>query len=85
MAELGVSADRTAAIGDDLTDLPILARCGLPVAVCDAPQEVRAASAYVTGLCGGAGCVREVIELILKESGKWDGIMARYTADKQES
>lgn len=84
MAELGVSADRTAAIGDDLTDLPILRRCAMPIAVCDAPQEVRDAAAYVTRLPGGAGCVREVVELILKESGKWDGIMARYTADKQD-
>ncbi len=85
MAELGVAADRTAVIGDDLPDLPLFRRCAFPAAVCDAPQEVRDAAAYVTHLPGGEGCVREVIELILKQSGRWDGIMARYTADKQGS
>ncbi len=82
LAELCVASDRTAVIGDDLTDLPLFRNCAMPVAVCDAPQEVRDAAAYVTALPGGAGCVREVIELILKKSGRWDGIMARYKAGK---
>ena len=65
-------------MGDDLPDLPLLQRCGFPVAVADAVDEVKAAAAYVTRQPGGAGAVREVIELILKQSGLWKEVMARY-------
>lgn len=78
LAELAVPAERTAAVGDDLTDLPVLLRCGLPVAVADAAEQVRRSAAYVTRAPGGAGAVREVVELILKRAGKWDAIMQRY-------
>lgn len=78
LAELGVPAERTAAVGDDLTDIPVLRRCGFAVTTPDAPEEVRAVADYVTRLGGGAGCVREVIELLLKRSGKWNDILSRY-------
>jgi 3-deoxy-D-manno-octulosonate 8-phosphate phosphatase (KDO 8-P phosphatase) len=78
LAELGVGDERVAVVGDDLPDLPLLRRCAFPVAVADAAAEVRAAAAHVTRLPGGAGCVREVIELILERAGKWDEILARY-------
>lgn len=84
LAELGVPADRTAVIGDDLTDLPMMRRCGLPVAVADAVDEVRQAAAFVTELPGGGGCVREVIERILKAAGEWDRILARYLPADRE-
>ena len=84
--ELSVTPARAAVVGDDLTDLPLLMHCGLPVAVADAVDEVRGAAAYVTKAPGGAGAVREVVELILKKAGKWDAIMQRYLrqARKQE-
>lgn len=78
LSELGVAADRAAVMGDDLTDLPLMRHCGLAVAVADAAEQVRRAAAYVTELPGGSGCVREVIERILKQAGEWDRIMARY-------
>jgi 3-deoxy-D-manno-octulosonate 8-phosphate phosphatase (KDO 8-P phosphatase) len=78
LAELNVPAERAAVVGDDLPDLPMMWRCGFPVAVADAVEDVRRAAAYVTRLPGGAGCVREVIELILKKAGLWEGILARY-------
>jgi 3-deoxy-D-manno-octulosonate 8-phosphate phosphatase (KDO 8-P phosphatase) len=78
LAELGVSEDRAAVVGDDLPDLPLLARCAFPVAVADAVKEVRQAAAYVTNLPGGKGAVREVVELIMKAAGKWPAILARY-------
>ena len=78
LAELGASEERTAVVGDDLADLPLLLHCGFPVAVADAVEEVRQAAAYVTKARGGAGAVREVIELILRGSGRWGGILARY-------
>ena len=85
LAELGVTPDRTAVMGDDLPDLPLLRRCAFPVAVADAVSELRAAAAYVTQACGGQGAVREVIELILKNTGDWQTILSRYTGDSEET
>ena len=84
LAELGVSPGETAAVGDDLPDLPILWRCALPVAVADAVDEVKRAAAYVTRLEGGAGAVRELIELILKQAGAWEAVLARYVPPGRE-
>ena len=75
---LGVTDRQTAVVGDDLPDLPILRRCGFAVASANAVEQVRSMAAYVTSRSGGAGCVREVVELILKKSGRWDAIMSRY-------
>jgi 3-deoxy-D-manno-octulosonate 8-phosphate phosphatase (KDO 8-P phosphatase) len=62
-------------IGDDLIDLPILARVGLPVAVADAHPEVERRAPFVTRAPGGRGAVREVIEAILKAQGRWPEVM----------
>ena len=85
LAEMACSQHQTCVIGDDITDLPLLGRCGFFVAVADAAEEVRRRAAYVTKLPGGAGCVREVIELILKKAGRWDEIMARYLKGQGQS
>ena len=84
LAELGVASEHAAVVADDLTDLPMMRRCGFPVAVADAAEEVRRAAAYVTRLAGGAGCVREVVELLLKAAGLWDGVLARYLGGAED-
>jgi 3-deoxy-D-manno-octulosonate 8-phosphate phosphatase (KDO 8-P phosphatase) len=71
LARAGVSDEEVAYIGDDLPDLPLLARAGLAVAVADAVPEVRRAVHYITTVRGGDGAIREVVELILKSQGKW--------------
>ncbi len=81
LAELGVPPERTAVVGDDLPDLPLLRRCAFPVAVADAVEEVRLQAAYITRANGGEGAVREVIELILKKAGLWEHILSRYIDD----
>ena len=78
LAELGVPADRTVVMGDDLPDLPLLRRCAFSAAPADAVEEVRAAVDYVAAAPGGRGCVREVIERVLKQAGTWERILARY-------
>jgi len=78
LADLDATDDQVAVVGDDLTDLPMMRRCALPVATADAVEEVRAAAAYVTRARGGEGCVREVVELILKTAGRWGEVLARY-------
>jgi len=62
---LGFTPEECAHIGDDLPDLPLLARCGLAFTVPHAPEPIRRQAHYVTHAEGGDGAVREVCELIL--------------------
>ena len=84
LEELNLTEAQTAVMGDDLPDLPLLAHCAMPVAVADAVEEVRAAAAVVTKSPGGAGAVREVVEMILKQAGTWETILARYRGGGRE-
>lgn len=67
----GLTDDQICYIGDDLVDLPVLARVGVPVAVADADPEVLRRVPFITRAPGGRGAVREVIEAILKSQGRW--------------
>jgi 3-deoxy-D-manno-octulosonate 8-phosphate phosphatase (KDO 8-P phosphatase) len=62
--QLGVGADETAFIGDELVDVPLLRVVGFAATVPDAVDEVRAAVHYVTRRPGGNGAVRELCDLI---------------------
>jgi len=79
LKRFGRTADRACCIGDDLPDLPVLARAGFAVATAGASDEVKRIAHYVTQHAGGAGAVRETVELVLKHQGRWDDILARYT------
>jgi 3-deoxy-D-manno-octulosonate 8-phosphate phosphatase (KDO 8-P phosphatase) len=78
LAAFGVTAAETAVVGDDLTDLPLLDRCGFAACPPDAAVEVRRAADLVTTRPGGGGCVREVVEHLLRGAGLWDRVLARY-------
>ncbi len=58
-------------MGDDLPDLPVMNCVGLPTCPQDAVSEVKTASKYISHINGGKGCVRDVIEQVLKVQGKW--------------
>lgn len=66
IAEAGVSIEETAYVGDDLPDIDLLKRVGLPFAVADAEQEVINVALYKTNANGGLGAVREITNLLLK-------------------
>lgn len=76
LTEGEVTADECCFIGDDLGDVGVMRQVGLAVAVADAADDTKVAAHYVTTLAGGAGAVREVIELILKAQGRWDEVIA---------
>jgi YrbI family 3-deoxy-D-manno-octulosonate 8-phosphate phosphatase len=78
MAEQGLAPQQTCYIGDDLPDLPAVRAVGLGVAVADACGELRQAAHHVTVAAGGAGAVRELVELILKGQGRWDELIDPY-------
>jgi len=71
LEEFKVSDDEVCFIGDDLADLCIMNRCGVSFAVANAVFEIKQIADYVTVKRGGAGAIREAIELILKAQGHW--------------
>ena len=76
--QIGLLPENMAFIGDDLTDMPVMRYVGFSVAVANAVDEVKECADYVTTRPGGSGAVREVIEYILKNSGRWQELMKRY-------
>ena len=64
--------------GDDLVDLCLMKKVGLPIAVFNACPEIKQAASYVTIREGGRGAVREISELILKSQDKWNDILKLY-------
>jgi 3-deoxy-D-manno-octulosonate 8-phosphate phosphatase (KDO 8-P phosphatase) len=76
--QLGLSPENMAFVGDDLTDMPVMRYVGFSIAVVNAVDEVKECADYVTTRPGGSGAVREVIEYILKNSGRWRELMKRY-------
>lgn len=74
----GLSWPELAFVGDDLADLPLLRRAGLPMTVANACPEAKALCAWVTRAEGGHGAVREVIEALLRARGEWEGALASY-------
>ena len=77
-AAMKLKAHEIAYVGDDLPDLPTIRWCGLGIAVAYAPEEVRESADYVTSVRGGRGAIREVVELILKNTGRWENVIRRY-------
>jgi 3-deoxy-D-manno-octulosonate 8-phosphate phosphatase (KDO 8-P phosphatase) len=77
LAETGLQAQQVCCIGDDLPELPLFQNCGLGVAVADACPELIADAHHVTRRPAGQGCVREVIELILRCQGRWASMVDR--------
>ena len=78
VADTGVTADRTAFIGDDIPDIPLMRRVGLSIAVADAHELVRDAADWITAAPGGRGAVREVCDALLKTRGRWESLAERY-------
>jgi len=73
-----ISPQEVVYIGDDLSDLDSIRYVGFGVAVANAVDEVKIHADYVTACPGGKGAVREVIEYILKKSGKWNMLVEPY-------
>lgn len=58
-------------MGDDIPDYRAMQLVGLPVCPGDAVPEIKSISRYISPVNGGNGCVREVIEKVLKLNGHW--------------
>jgi 3-deoxy-D-manno-octulosonate 8-phosphate phosphatase (KDO 8-P phosphatase) len=78
LAETGFSWRDTCFVGDDVVDLGVLRRVGLAISPADARPEAKALAHFITKADGGNGCVREVVEMILKAQGKWATVVAQH-------
>ena len=58
-------------MGDDIPDYRVMKTVGVPVCPADAAEEIKAICVYISDKKGGEGCVRDVIEQVLRAQGKW--------------
>jgi 3-deoxy-D-manno-octulosonate 8-phosphate phosphatase (KDO 8-P phosphatase) len=66
-------------VGDDIPDIPVLKVCGLAVCPSDAVTEVKEVCDYVSLYGGGRGCVRDLVEQILKMHNDWNFDAEQYS------
>lgn len=59
-------------MGDDLPDIPVMRICGCGVAPSDAVDDVLEIADYISTKSGGKGCVRQVVEMVMKLQGTWE-------------
>ena len=67
----GFSDDEIIYMGDDIPDYELMKRVGCPCCPADACPEIKEVSCYVSRYPGGQGCVRDVIEQVLRAQNKW--------------
>ena len=58
-------------MGDDLPDFEVMQKCGVPTCPSDAAEEIKSICKYISSLKGGEGCVRDIIEQVLRLHGRW--------------
>lgn len=74
---LKLPPEACAYMGDDTNDVAPLSRVGLPACPADAATEARERALFIARNPGGRGAVRELLELCLKSSGRWEAVLAR--------
>jgi 3-deoxy-D-manno-octulosonate 8-phosphate phosphatase (KDO 8-P phosphatase) len=73
IAKRNIQAEEILYMGDDLPDYPVMKQVGIAACPKDAVAEIQNISNYISQKKGGFGCVRDVIEQVLKVQGKWEG------------
>jgi len=64
-------AEEVLYMGDDIPDYALMLEAGISACPGDAAEEIKAVARYISHFPGGKGCVRDVIEQVLKVQGKW--------------
>lgn len=81
LREEDLADQQVAFMGDDLLDLPVLQRVGLSASPADAVADVRSRVDWVSSMKGGRGAAREMVEMVLRAQGRWDGLVSGYLAE----
>lgn len=71
LSKNNVKPENVLYMGDDIPDYEAMRLAGVPTCPADASEEIKAISKYISHQKGGHGCVREVIEQVMKIQGKW--------------
>ncbi len=71
LSKKGLKKENILYMGDDLPDYQVMQEVGFPTCPSDAVEEIKAISAYISDKPGGEGCVRDVIEQVLRLQGRW--------------
>lgn len=79
-----VRMEDAAFMGDDLPDLPVMRRVGLPATVASAAPEIRDLARWTAEAPAGRGAVREFAEALLRARGQWDDLVQGYLAARGE-
>ena len=66
-----LKAEEVMYMGDDLPDYPAMKAVGVPVCPKDAAPEIKAISHYISDKDGGEGCIRDVLEQVMRAQGTW--------------
>ena len=69
----GLDPDDILYMGDDVPDIEVMKRAGVPTCPADSVPEVKLLAKYISDLKGGEGCVRDVLEQVMRLHGKWNG------------
>ncbi len=71
-------ADEIAFCGDDIIDIPILKKVGVPISVANAAEEVKRVSDFISGCKGGEGAVYEIVKTILTAKNIWESAVENF-------
>ena len=71
LSKYDLEAENILYMGDDLPDYLVMKEVGFPTCPSDAVEEIKSLSMYISDKSGGEGCVRDVIEQVLRLQGKW--------------
>lgn len=71
MCMYGLQPEEVLYMGDDIPDYEVMRACGCPCCPADAASEIRDIALYVSDKRGGEGCVRDVVEQVMRAHGKW--------------
>jgi 3-deoxy-D-manno-octulosonate 8-phosphate phosphatase (KDO 8-P phosphatase) len=72
LEKYNLTDDRILFMGDDLPDMPLIRRCGVPCCPADGVVEIMSSSIYISQKPGGHGCVRDVIEQVMRLHNTWE-------------
>ncbi|OFX28040.1 MAG: 3-deoxy-D-manno-octulosonate 8-phosphate phosphatase [Bacteroidetes bacterium GWA2_32_17] len=71
IAKYSLQPSEVVYMGDDLPDYEVMKIAGLPVCPANSAIEIKEISKYISAIDGGNGCVRDIIEQVLRSQGKW--------------
>lgn len=78
----GLQWDAVAMLADDLPDMAVFTRVGLPAAVANAQPEIVREAVWQSSARGGSGAAREFCRALLRARGEWDAVVERYVEER---